>query len=55
MGLGRADEEGMEAYVEVSQPGFGLYKKHGFEKCDEIVTMDGKHMDILHGASFANY
>jgi hypothetical protein len=45
-GLDRADEEGVEAYTEASQLGSQLYKKHGFEKHDEIVTKDGEILDL---------
>ena len=44
-GLNQADGEGVEAYTEATEPGFGLYRKHGFEKCDEIVMIDGKLTD----------
>jgi hypothetical protein len=45
-GLNLADEEGVEAYTEASQLGSQLYKKHGFEKRDEIATKDGEVLDL---------
>jgi hypothetical protein len=35
----------VEAYLEATEPGFRLYKRHGFEKCDEITTEDGSYID----------
>ncbi len=41
-GLERADQLGLPAYLESSKVGYRLYKRHGFEDVDEIVTDLGK-------------
>ncbi|KAI9818146.1 MAG: hypothetical protein M1827_000771 [Pycnora praestabilis] len=37
-GTDKADEAGLPSYLEASPAGLGLYKKHGFEQVDEIIT-----------------
>jgi hypothetical protein len=46
-GVDRADRDGLEAYLEASPRGSGVYKKFGWEARDQITVLDGNYTELL--------
>ncbi|KAI9736230.1 MAG: hypothetical protein M1834_001116 [Cirrosporium novae-zelandiae] len=44
-GAERADQEGLEAWLEASEKGLRLYERFGWQKVTEVVTLGGSYIE----------
>lgn len=46
-GLEKADEEGVECYLEASPEGAPIYEYFGFKEVERLVVFDGKFVELF--------